>query len=117
MKPGLHLELERARGQVLRVTTEEWGGAVKLHVRIWYTDIERGELRPSKEGVTVSSPEEIDRLIAALSAAKEHVRPASPRSRLEAKQERIRRGACEACGRRLKAGRCPSDRCSMSLLD
>jgi hypothetical protein len=47
-------EIPRERGEVLRLSVNEYKGKLLLNIRIWYTD-ENEELRPTKKGVTVNA--------------------------------------------------------------
>lgn len=48
-------EIPREGGEVLRISIGEFKGRKLLNIRIWYTDSESGELRPTKKGVTVNA--------------------------------------------------------------
>lgn len=46
-------DIDRGKGEVLRIEISEYKGKKLLNLRIWYTDKE-GELKPTQKGVTVS---------------------------------------------------------------
>ena len=52
-----------------RVYVDEFKGKTLLHIREWYEDKETTEYKPSPKGITFKI-EEIDNLIAALTAVK-----------------------------------------------
>ncbi|AFM10789.1 transcriptional coactivator p15/PC4 family protein [Turneriella parva] len=47
------IDIEKARGEVIRVEVGEFKGKKLLHIRTWYTN-EAGELAPTKKGVALS---------------------------------------------------------------
>ncbi len=53
MSEGLIKDLDRGRGEVLRIEVSEYKGKKNLNLRIWYTDKE-GNLKPTQKGVTIS---------------------------------------------------------------
>jgi hypothetical protein len=57
---GLIKDIDRGKGEVLRIEISEYKGKKLLNLRIWYTDKE-GELKPTQKGVTVS-PESYEEL-------------------------------------------------------
>lgn len=55
---------KNARGEVVRITREEYKGADLVNIRVWFT-AENGELRPSKNGLTIRGAQ-IPQMIEAL---------------------------------------------------
>jgi hypothetical protein len=53
MSEGLIKDLDRGRGEVLRIEVSEYKGKKNLNLRIWYHDKE-GNLKPTQKGVTIS---------------------------------------------------------------
>jgi Transcriptional Coactivator p15 (PC4) len=53
-------EIDRGRGEVLRIEVSEYKGKKNLNLRIWYTDKD-GEKKPTQKGVTIS-PENYEQL-------------------------------------------------------
>jgi hypothetical protein len=47
------VDIEKGRGEVIRVEIGEFKGKKLLHIRTWYTN-EAGELAPTKKGVALS---------------------------------------------------------------
>ncbi|MCB1180026.1 MAG: transcriptional coactivator p15/PC4 family protein [Leptospiraceae bacterium] len=60
MSDGIIKDIDRGRGEVLRIEVSEYKGKKNLNLRIWYTDKE-GELKPTQKGVTVA-PEHYEEL-------------------------------------------------------
>ena len=56
------------RGEVVRITRDEYKGADLVNIRVWFTAND-GELRPSKTGIAING-NQIDQLIEALQAVK-----------------------------------------------
>lgn len=61
------------RGEVVRITRDEYKGADLVNIRVWFTASD-GEQRPSKTGIAINSSQ-IDQLIEALQAVKAEGRP------------------------------------------
>lgn len=53
MENKILLDIEKGRGEILRVEVGEFKGKKLLHLRTWYTN-EAGELAPTKKGVALS---------------------------------------------------------------
>ncbi|MDX1958425.1 MAG: transcriptional coactivator p15/PC4 family protein [Leptospiraceae bacterium] len=53
-------DIDRGKGEILRIEVSEYKGKKLLNLRIWYTDKE-GEFKPTQKGVTVS-PEDYEAL-------------------------------------------------------
>ena len=64
---------KNGRGEVVRITREEYKGADLINIRVWFTASD-GELRPSKTGIAINGSQ-IDQLIEALQAVKAEGRP------------------------------------------
>ncbi|HOK32544.1 MAG TPA: transcriptional coactivator p15/PC4 family protein [Limnochordia bacterium] len=50
---GKVIELEKGRGQVVRVQTTQYAGYQLIDARIWYED-EDGEWKPTRKGVALA---------------------------------------------------------------
>lgn len=61
------------RGEVVRITRDEYKGADLVNIRVWFT-ADDGELRPSKNGLTIRG-DQITQMIEALQAVKAEGRP------------------------------------------
>ena len=61
------------RGEVVRITREEYKGADLVNIRVWFK-ADDGELRPSKNGLTIRG-DQITQMIEALQAVKAEGRP------------------------------------------
>ena len=61
------------RGDVVRITRDEYKGADLVNIRVWFT-ADDGELRPSKNGLTIRG-DQITQMIEALQAVKAEGRP------------------------------------------
>lgn len=46
-------DIEKGRGEVIRIEVGEFKGKKLLHIRTWYTN-DAGELAPTKKGVAMS---------------------------------------------------------------
>ena len=64
---------KNGRGEVVRITREEYKGADLVNIRVWFT-ADDGELRPSKNGLTIRG-DQITQMIEALQAVKAEGRP------------------------------------------
>lgn len=53
MEDKVLLDIEKTRGEVIRVEVSEFKGKKLLNIRTWYTN-DAGELAPTKKGVTLS---------------------------------------------------------------
>ncbi len=53
MENNVLVDIEKGRGEVIRVEVGEFKGKKLLHIRTWYTN-EAGELAPTKKGVAMS---------------------------------------------------------------
>lgn len=58
-------DIEKGRGEVIRVEITEFKGKKLVNIRTWYTD-DAGQLAPTKKGVALS-PEQFEKLKSALS--------------------------------------------------
>ena len=66
------------RGEVVRITREEYKGADLVNIRVWFT-AENGELRPSKNGLTIRGAQ-IPQMIEALLGVQDEGVPEGVRS-------------------------------------
>ena len=69
---------KNARGEVVRITREEYKGADLVNIRVWFT-AENGELRPSKNGLTIRGAQ-IPQMIEALLGVQDEGVPEGVRS-------------------------------------
>ncbi len=67
-------ERERSAGKFMRLSLTEMNGHTFINLRHWYRDGE--QLLPSKEGVTLNSPELAEELAEVLKAAAKGLREA-----------------------------------------
>lgn len=52
-KIGIIKDIDKGRGEVVRVEISEYKGATLFNVRIWYTD-PSGEYKPTQKGISIS---------------------------------------------------------------
>jgi hypothetical protein len=52
-KTGIIKDIDKGRGEVLRVEISEYKGQTLFNIRIWYQDA-NGEFKPTQKGVAVS---------------------------------------------------------------
>ncbi|MCB1174982.1 MAG: transcriptional coactivator p15/PC4 family protein [Leptospiraceae bacterium] len=45
-------DIDRGRGEIIRIEVSEFKGQHHLNIRIWYTDKDSGEFKPTQKGVT-----------------------------------------------------------------
>lgn len=69
---------KNARGEVVRITREEYKGADLVNIRVWFTASD-GELRPSKNGLTIRG-DQIPQMIEALLGVQDEGVPEGVRS-------------------------------------
>lgn len=50
---GVIKDIDKGGGEIIRVELSEFKGQNLLNIRIWYTDKESGEYKPTQKGVTV----------------------------------------------------------------
>jgi hypothetical protein len=53
MENKVLIDIEKGRGEVIRVEVGEFKGKKLLHLRTWYTN-DAGELAPTKKGIALS---------------------------------------------------------------
>ena len=53
MENKILIDIEKGRGEVIRVEVGEFKGKKLLHLRTWYTN-DAGELAPTKKGIALS---------------------------------------------------------------
>lgn len=53
MSEGIIADIDKGRGEVIRVEVSEFKGKKLLNIRIWYTDAE-GEKKPTQKGISVA---------------------------------------------------------------
>lgn len=50
-KLGIIKDIDKGRGEIIRVELSEYKGSTFLNIRVWYTDKE-GEYKPTQKGVS-----------------------------------------------------------------
>ncbi len=53
MENKILIDIEKGRGEIIRVEVGEFKGRKLLHLRTWYTN-DAGELAPTKKGIALS---------------------------------------------------------------
>ncbi|MEM7184834.1 MAG: transcriptional coactivator p15/PC4 family protein [Spirochaetota bacterium] len=53
MSESFSRDIEKGRGEVIRVEVSEFRGKKLLNLRVWYTDPESEELKPTKKGIAI----------------------------------------------------------------
>lgn len=61
-------DIEKSSLETIRVAVEDYKGAKRLDIRIYYKD-NNGELKPTRKGVPFR-PEDIDKLVGLINEAK-----------------------------------------------
>jgi len=46
-------DIDKGGGEIIRVELSEYRGQTYLNLRIWYTDKNSGEYKPTQKGITV----------------------------------------------------------------
>ena len=54
MDPIIIQDIDKGRGEVIRLEISEYKGKKYVNIRTWYTDLE-GKLSPTKKGVALTS--------------------------------------------------------------
>jgi hypothetical protein len=67
MSDGIIAEIDKGKGEVIRVEVSEFKGKKLLNIRVWYTDAQ-GEKKPTQKGITVA-PESYEELKLAIEKA------------------------------------------------
>ncbi len=65
---GTIKDIEKGGGEIIRVEVSEFKGTKYLNLRVWYTDKETGEYKPTQKGIAVK-PELYQELKEAVLAA------------------------------------------------
>lgn len=50
---GIIRDIDRGNGEIIRVELSEFKGKTYLNLRIWYTDKESGEYKPTQKGISL----------------------------------------------------------------
>jgi hypothetical protein len=66
-------DIDKGAGEIIRVEISEYKGQSYLNIRIWYTDKNSGEYKPTQKGVTIR-PELFPALKEALLKAEPEIR-------------------------------------------
>lgn len=61
-------DLDKGGGEVIRIEVSEYKGQKYLNVRVWYTDKNSGELKPTQKGVAIR-PDQYQEFLAAVNGA------------------------------------------------
>jgi hypothetical protein len=72
---GIIKDIDKGGGEVIRVEISEYKGSQYLNLRVWYTDKNTNELKPTQKGITVK-PELYEELKAAILMAEGPVKEA-----------------------------------------
>ena len=46
-------DIDKGGGEIIRIETSEYRGKQYLNLRVWYTDKQSGEFKPTQKGVTL----------------------------------------------------------------
>ncbi|EOQ90012.1 transcriptional Coactivator p15 [Leptospira yanagawae serovar Saopaulo str. Sao Paulo = ATCC 700523] len=52
-KTGIIRDIDKGRGEVIRVEISEYKGQTFFNIRVWYTD-PNGELKPTQKGIAIA---------------------------------------------------------------
>jgi len=74
MEDKILFRADRSTGREIRLTLREYQGKPMLDLRNFYLDSSTGEYRPTKQGISLSSPEMVDDLAVELQNAVEALR-------------------------------------------
>ncbi|MCB1306790.1 MAG: transcriptional coactivator p15/PC4 family protein [Leptospiraceae bacterium] len=69
---GIIKDIEKGAGEIVRVEISEFKGQKYLNIRIWYTDKESGEYKPTQKGIAIR-PDLYPDLKAAILAAEQEL--------------------------------------------
>jgi len=47
------MDIDKGSGEIIRVEISEFKGQQYLNLRVWYTDKNSGEFKPTQKGITV----------------------------------------------------------------
>ncbi|MBL8021302.1 MAG: transcriptional coactivator p15/PC4 family protein [Leptospirales bacterium] len=61
-------DIEKGGGEIIRIEVSEYKGQKYLNVRVWYTDKNSGEYKPTQKGVAIK-PEQYKDFMSAIIAA------------------------------------------------
>lgn len=61
-------DIEKGGGEIIRIEVSEYKGQKYLNVRVWYTDKNTGEYKPTQKGVAIK-PEQYKDFMSAITAA------------------------------------------------
>ena len=67
VKGGVIVDIDKGKGEVIRVEVSEYKGKKLLNIRVWYTDAE-GQLKPTQKGIAIN-PEHYEKLLDAITKA------------------------------------------------
>jgi hypothetical protein len=65
---GVIRDIDKGGGEIIRVEISEFRGQNYLNLRVWYTDKESGEYKPTQKGIAIR-PELYPEIKAAILAA------------------------------------------------
>jgi len=69
---GIIRDIEKGNGEIFRVEVSEFKGVKYLNIRVWYTDKESGEYKPTQKGIAIK-PELYPQLKEALAEAEKEL--------------------------------------------
>lgn len=61
-------DIEKGGGEIIRIEVSEYKGQKYLNVRVWYTDKNTGEYKPTQKGVAIK-PDQYKDFMSAIIAA------------------------------------------------
>jgi len=50
---GIIQDIDKGSGEIIRIEISEYKGQNYLNLRVWYTDKNSGEFKPTQKGITV----------------------------------------------------------------
>lgn len=50
---GIIKDIDKGNGEIIRIETSEFKGQQYLNLRIWYTDKESGNFKPTQKGIAL----------------------------------------------------------------
>ena len=53
MSMGVIRDIDKGGGEIIRVEISEFRGQNYLNLRVWYTDKESGEYKPTQKGIAI----------------------------------------------------------------
>jgi hypothetical protein len=69
---GIIKDIDKGGGEIIRIEVSEFKGIKYLNLRVWYTDKETGEYKPTQKGIAIK-PELYNELKQAIIEAEKEV--------------------------------------------